>query len=150
MSGRHNENTSNQAFVGGDPVVRLGRFGLRAAGPTILQFVTGGIQGELGFTTELTPTEPNNPANIGVAGLRRPGARSRGPRVRSAVLPPAHTPDGAAGVRERPARGAAGERSQCPAGGRGRPVQRGARLFGIDLVAFANRMIPGPHAGRRK
>ena len=48
ISGRHNENTSNQAFVGGDPVVRVGRFGLRAAGPTMLQFITGGVQGELG------------------------------------------------------------------------------------------------------
>jgi hypothetical protein len=30
IAGRHNENTSNNAFVGGDPATRVGRFGLRA------------------------------------------------------------------------------------------------------------------------
>lgn len=143
VSGRHNENTSNQAFVGGDPIVRLSRFGLRAAGPTVLQFITGGIQGELGFTTELTPSEPNNPANIGVRGCddlvpdpelpvsaaiscRQLIRLTAPPEFGSALLTVLQ-----AGDPNAPQSGAAGD------------AQRGARLFGIDLVAFANRMIPG-------
>lgn len=143
VSGRHNENTSNQAFVGGDPVVRLGRFGLRAAGPTILQFVTGGIQGELGFTTEFTPSEPNNPANVTVAGCEDhvpdpeiPAAAvlscrqlvrlTAPPEFGGALLTVLRSSDPSA-----------------PLGGEAGVVQRGAELFGIDLVAFANRTIPG-------
>ena len=61
VSGRHNENSSNQFFVGGDSVIRLARFGLRAAGATMMQFITGGMQGELGFTSELTPQSPTTP-----------------------------------------------------------------------------------------
>jgi CxxC motif-containing protein (DUF1111 family) len=145
VSGRHNENTSNQAFVGGDPVVRLGRFGLRAAGPSILQFVTGGIQGELGFTTELTPTEPNNPANVGV-----PGCEDKIPDPEipvSAVLscrqfvrltaPPEFGDALLAILRS------SDPNAARAAGSLEAQVQRGAQLFGIDLVAFANRMIAG-------
>ena len=85
ISGRHNENTSNQAFIGGDPVVRVARFGLRGAGPTILQFIVGGIQGELGFTTEFVPGEINDNRNVTTPGLRGhgPGARDPGHRRRS-------------------------------------------------------------------
>src|SRR5437667_6644160 len=46
ISGRHNEIPSNATFVSG-----LGRFGLRANGVEIIQFVIGGLQGELGFTS---------------------------------------------------------------------------------------------------
>jgi CxxC motif-containing protein (DUF1111 family) len=143
VSGRHNEGASNQAFVGGDPIVRLSRFGLRAAGPTILQFVAGGLQGELGFTSELTPNEPNNPANIGMAGCddrvpdpelpvsaalscRQLVRLTAPPEFGSALLSvlQANDPD-------------------APQSGEAGVVQRGARLFGIDLVAFSNRMIRG-------
>lgn len=145
ISGRHNENTSNQAFVGGDPVVRLGRFGLRAAGPTVLQFITGGIQGELGFTTEFTPQEPNNPANIGV-----PGCEDKVPDPEipvSAVLScrqfvrltaPPEFGDVLLGILR-----SADPNAPRVAGSQEALVQRGAQLFGIDLVAFANRMISG-------
>ena len=143
ISGRHNENTSNQAFVGGDPVVRLGRFGLRAAGPTMLQFITGGVQGELGFTTELTPTEPNNPGNIDVPGCQDTVAEpeipvtavfscrqfvrlTAPPEFGGALLSVLQAPDPTA-----------------PQTGQPGQVQRGAELFGIDLVAFADRMIAG-------
>lgn len=51
ISGRHNESRTDIAFVGGDAKVRLGRFGLRAAGPTLLQFDVGGTQGEIGLTS---------------------------------------------------------------------------------------------------
>lgn len=143
VSGRHNEGTSNQAFIGGDPLVRLSRFGLRGAGPTVLQFITGGIQGELGFTTELTPNEPNNPANIGVPGCedfvpdpeipvsaaiscRQLIRLTAPPEFGTALLAVLQAADPNA-----PQTGLAGD------------VQRGARLFGIDLVAFSNRMIRG-------
>src|SRR5207244_7099455 len=36
-------------------------------GPTMLQFITGGANGELGFTTILTPTDLTNPVNVGRA-----------------------------------------------------------------------------------
>jgi CxxC motif-containing protein (DUF1111 family) len=143
ISGRHNEGASNQAFVGGDPLVRLGRFGLRAAGPTILQFVTGGMQGELGFTTELTPAEPNNPANIGVPGCEdtvpepeRPVTTPLSLRQFIRLTAPPEFGDGLLAVLN------AGD-PNAPQGGLPGLVQRGAQLFGIDLVGFANRMIPG-------
>lgn len=142
VSGRHNENNS-LAFVGGDPVVRLSRFGLRAAGPTVLQFVVGGMQGELGFTSELIPNEPNNPANIGVEGcddlvpdpeipvsttlsLRQLIRFTATPEFGSALLSVLQASD-----------------PNSPQGGEAGAVQRGAQLFGIDLVAFSNRMIRG-------
>jgi hypothetical protein len=143
VSGRHNEGASNQAFVGGDPVVRLSRFGLRAAGATILQFVVGGLQGELGFTSQLTPNEPNNPANIGVSGCddlipdpelpittplscRQLIRLTAPPEFGSSLLSVLQASDPVA-----------------PQAGEAGVVQRGARLFGIDLVAFSNRMIRG-------
>jgi hypothetical protein len=43
-------------FVGG-----VGRFGLRANGVEILQFIVGGLQGELSFTSILNPAEINFP-----------------------------------------------------------------------------------------
>ncbi len=145
ISGRHNENSSSQFFVGGDPVVRLARFGLRAAGSTVMQFVTGGLSGELGFTSELIPNEPNNPANIGVAGCteavpepeiplstvlatRQLIRLTSIPEFGDTLLSILKSPDPAA------PRAAGSPEAQ---------VQRGAQLFGIDLVAFANRMIPG-------
>lgn len=145
ISGRHNENTSNQAFVGGDPVVRLGRFGLRAAGPTILQFVVGGAQGELGFTSELNMFEINNNGNVG-----RPGCVDTTPEPELPVsaliscrqlirlMAPPEFGDPLLNVLR-----ASNPAAPFPAGSREAMVQRGAQLFGIDLVAFANRMIPG-------
>ena len=143
ISGRHNENTSSQAFTGGDPLVRVGRFGLRAAGPQILQFVVGGIQGELGFTTELNMNEINDNANVG-----RPGCQDSVPEPEiplSAVLscrqlirlsaPPEF---GSALLNVMQAADPNAPRPDPLEAS----VQRGAQLFGIDLVAFANRMIP--------
>lgn len=148
ISGRHNENTSNQAFVGGDPVVRLGRFGLRAAGPTMLQFITGGIQGELGFTTELTPTEPNNPANVAVAGCEDKVPDPEIPvtavfscRQFVRLTAPPEFGDTLLSILR-----SADPNAARAAGSAEASVQRGAQLFGIDLVAFANRMISGKMA----
>ncbi|HUG55125.1 MAG TPA: lipoprotein [Vicinamibacteria bacterium] len=147
ISGRHNENTSNQAFTGGDPVVRVGRFGLRGAGPTILQFVVGGIQGELGFTTEFVMTEINDNVNVG-----RPGCIDTVPEPEIPVTdvlscrqlvrltaPPEFGEPLLAVLRA--------SDPNAPRTGQEGLVQRGAQLFGIDLVAFANRMIPGRMPG---
>src|SRR5437660_11933835 len=46
--------TSVTGFVGG-----VGRFGLRANGVEILQFIIGGLQGELGLTSLINPNEIN-------------------------------------------------------------------------------------------
>ena len=48
--------TSLTGFVGG-----VGRFGLRANGVELLQFVVGGLQGELSFTSLINPDEINFP-----------------------------------------------------------------------------------------
>ncbi|MEZ4320488.1 MAG: di-heme oxidoredictase family protein [Myxococcota bacterium] len=134
ISGRQNQSRPSEGFVGGEPVVRLGRFGLRAAGPTIIQFVVGGTQGELGFTSLLRPTEPSNALNtspecvdegpdpeLSVGQLR--GLRDM---IRM-VAPP------------RPAGellGDAGADAALQA-----DVEAGARLFGLDLDAFRERML---------
>jgi len=69
ISGRNNVNSTAGVFVNAnnDPTASftLGRFGLRAAGPTIIQFVIGGAQGELGFTSPFNLSEINNNANVG-------------------------------------------------------------------------------------
>lgn len=61
ISGRHNEGHADAAIVGGDPVVRPSRFGLRAAGPTLLQFMVGGSNGEVGLTSDLAPNDLTTP-----------------------------------------------------------------------------------------
>lgn len=146
LQGRHNENTSNQAFVGGHTDKRVGRFGLRAAGPTIVQFVVGGMQGELSFTSVLnthelmdsvnknrpgcvdTAPQPNSPFTTPVS-LRALLRLTAPPEFGQALLSVLKAPNPNA-----PWPGETKEEAR---------VQRGAQLFGIDLVAFANRMIPG-------
>jgi CxxC motif-containing protein (DUF1111 family) len=143
ISGRHNENMSSLFFVGGDPVQRVGRFGLRAGGPTILQFITGGIQGELGFTTELTPTEINDNRNVTTPGCADPVPDPEIPvtaviscrQLVRLTAPPEFGEALLAVLRA--------SDPSAPRGGQEGLVQRGAQLFGIDLVAFANRMIAG-------
>jgi CxxC motif-containing protein (DUF1111 family) len=151
ISGRHNENTSNQAFVGGDPLVRVGRFGLRAAGPTMLQFVIGGAQGELGFTTILSPNEPSNTLNAGRQGCVDNVPEPELPEsalfscrnLLRLTAPPEFGPDLLALLQS------PNPNAPQPAGSRAAQVQRGAQLFGIDLIAFANRMIPAKAAAGR-
>ncbi len=50
-----NRNNEAAAIVGGSPVTRLSRFGLRGAGPTLLQFMIGGTNGEIGLTSPFAP-----------------------------------------------------------------------------------------------
>jgi hypothetical protein len=142
VAGRHNENTVNLP-VGGDPVIRLSRFGLRAAGPTILQFVLGGTFGELGFTNPFFPQEPGNPPNttnpscqdtVGDPDIIEDVPFSVRNMIR--MTAPPELGDPLLTVLNDPA-------GTFPAGSSEAMVQRGAQLFGVDLEAFANRMIPG-------
>ncbi len=143
VAGRHNENTSNQAFVGGDPNKRVGRFGLRAAGPTMLQFVVGGLQGELGFTSVLNPNEATSGINAGRAGCVSPVASPQVPistpiSLRALIrltAPPEFGPALLALLKDPDGDWDATQ------GGEEIRVRRGAELFGVDLVAFADRMI---------
>lgn len=152
ISGRHNENTSDQAFTGGDPTPQLGRFGLRAAGPTILQFVVGGINGELSFTSPFRNVElvdfvnadnpackdtvPESEASSDTAlALRRLIRLTAPPEFGAALLSVLQSsyPDGLQ----------PGDAERRVQRGTERRVQRGAELFGIDLVAMADRVVPG-------
>lgn len=134
ISGRHNENRADTAFLGGDPVVRVSRFGLRAAGPTLFQFMIGGTQGEIGMTSPFAPVEQNNNQNVGrdcdkapdpelkaedIVGLRNLIRMISLPDVDSRLLEtPANSPGAA-------------------------DIQAGAELFGVDLITFRSRMVPG-------
>jgi CxxC motif-containing protein (DUF1111 family) len=145
ISGHHNQNTSNQALVGGEAVSRVGRFGLRAAGPTILQFVVGGINGELGFTTEFNPHKPADPINANRPQCQSPttGIEIEASRVLSCrqlirLTAPPEFGDTMLGLLRSPDPAAPRDLT-TPEG----KIQRGAALFGVDLVAFANRMIAG-------
>jgi hypothetical protein len=143
VTGRHNEIPARGGFVGG-----VGRFGLRANGVEILQFTTGGLQGELGFTSLLNNNEPNFEVssaldNSGCRDTRIPDPEmhlstpfsernfirmTAPPEFGNTLLALLRSDDPS---EPRPANSASGK------------VQRGAQLFGIDLIAFANRMIPG-------
>jgi hypothetical protein len=145
VTGRHNVVPAAGGFVGG-----VGRFGLRANGAEILQFVQGGLQGGLGFTSMLNRNEPI-PADINVG---RPGCIDPVPGEPAVV-----EVHGSTGFSERSfirsiappefgnrllalLRSGDPSRPRNARGAEGK-VQRGAALFGIDLTAFANRMIPG-------
>ena len=173
LFGRVNMNTSNQAFCGGHTDVRVGRLGLRAAGPTLTQFMIGGSEGELGFTSPLFPTEPFSftnatlrPACVNSAPTLNP-LLALGTACMMTVGSPTAAP-GATFVPEIPLNTIISLRalirliappefgktllllleshhpgSPPPNGIPERTVQRGAELFGVDLEAFASRMIPG-------
>ncbi len=132
ISGRHNESSAAASFVGGDPLIRVGRFGLRGAGTTLLQFDVGGTQGEIGLTSPFSPFEQPNVDTVD------PTCNSGGPtpnitaaRVESTrdmirnIAPPMH----ASTLYENP-----------PTSADAKAVQAGATLFGLDLDAFRARM----------
>jgi len=145
LNGRHNLNSSNQAFVGGHTDKRVGRLGLRAAGPTLMQFMIGGSQGELGFTSPLLPTEPTSMTNLNRPGcaitVTEPNIPLSTPvslrTLIRLVAPPDFGKTLLLVLNEK------NPEQPLPKGSPEERVQRGAKLFGIDLVALANRMIPG-------
>jgi hypothetical protein len=117
---------------------------LRAAGPTILQFVVGGAQGELGFTTEFNMNEINDNVNVGVPGCVDPVPEPELPvsaiiscRALIRMSAPPEFGDALLNILQ-----AADPNAPRPDAVEA-SVQRGAQLFGIDLAAFANRMIDG-------
>ncbi|MGD0109196.1 MAG: hypothetical protein ABSC06_34940 [Rhodopila sp.] len=144
-AGQHNENTSTAAFVGGDPTMRVGHFGLRAGGPLMLQFVVGGVEGEDGFTSPLNPNQVVSGVNTNRPGcvpqVTPPAVPTSTPVSLRALLRLTTLPEFG------PELLAVLNSSDPNAPGQLRAsaekVQRGAELFGIDLVAFADRVIPG-------
>jgi CxxC motif-containing protein (DUF1111 family) len=155
--GRANEIPTTGNFVSGSP----GRFGLRANGVELLQFVVGGMQGELSLTNALNTAESNFPTLFpaGESEASEPSAclNARSPTTSPEVFlstvfsiralmrniaPPdfgdallnvLHSPN--------PAKALSGDSIEAK-------VRRGAELFGIDLVAFANRTVGNPMTAR--
>ena len=142
--------TSVRGFVGGE-----GRFGLRANGVEIIQFAIGGLRGELGISSNFDLRKINMPTLFPSTGpttepaaclaaqaaLPNPNAFLSAPFserhwIRN-IAPPefGHTLLSLL-KSDHPARHRATDSDEGK-------VQRGAELFGIDLVAFANRMIDG-------
>ena len=143
ITGRHNEipTIGNPSFISG-----LGRFGLRANGGELLQFIIGGLQGELSLTSAINMNEINMPdINIG-----RPGCVDSVPDPEV----PLSTPFSERNFLRQTAPPEFGPAlvsliesadPSCPRAATSVEgmVQRGAALFGVDLTAFANRMVPG-------
>ncbi|MCA9577699.1 MAG: di-heme oxidoredictase family protein [Polyangiales bacterium] len=134
ITGRINQNRASNAIQGGDTVTRLSRFGLRAAGPTLVQFMVGGSQGELGMTSPLSPQEPSNPVNVGLRCDTSPDPELTVPRILAlrAMIRLIGVPDFDPALLASP--------DSDP---RALEVREGARLFGLDLDAFRTRMTPG-------
>jgi hypothetical protein len=166
------QNGTVTGFVGG-----VGRFGLRANGVEILQFIVGGLQGELSFTSLLNGAEIVFPTLFpgGTTEITEPSecalALSQTFGQPASVLPPPpfpppgpvnldtlevhlSTPFSIRNLLRNTAPPEFGDalldvlQSRDP----GKPlhgnskaamVQRGAQLFGIDVVAFANRTVGG-------
>jgi hypothetical protein len=152
-------------FVGG-----VGRFGLRANGTEILQFVIGGAQGELSFTSLINLSEINLPmlfkgvvvSNVVevMSGTQEPQACKDALSTTAELhlsspfsernlirfVAPPEFGDALLGLLQ-----SSDPTAPQPPQSEAFLVQRGAQLFGIDLKAFANRMIPGrmPPGGDR-
>lgn len=139
--------TSVTGSVGG-----IGRFGLRANGVEILQFTIGGLQGELGITSNFDLREINFPTLFPAVGGPKPqppaclAAAGTPPEPESFISAPASERNFIRNVAppefgdklltllKLPEKAIENSNSK---------VKRGAELFGIDVVAFANRMIDG-------
>jgi hypothetical protein len=152
--------TSITGFVGGE-----GRFGLRANGVEILQFSIGGLQGELGITSNFNLSKINFPTLFPPTGpitepaaciaaqtaLSNPNAFLSAPISERNFIRNTAPPEFGAGllkVLEQAANQEASKKKDSEDSDEMRnrqkvgQVRRGAELFGIDVVAFANRMLP--------
>jgi hypothetical protein len=167
ISGKPNMIPPTAAFVpaaGATPArpSGLGRFGLRANGVEILQFVVGGAQGEVGITSALNRNEIPLPKLFpgGTSETDEPDACknaiegghpasdatsdeaflsaifSTRSLIRNIATPEFGDPLLSLLYSQDPSR------RRAPDSIEGK-VQRGAELFGIDLVAFANRTVRG-------
>jgi hypothetical protein len=179
----HTATTDQQFGTVTGAVGGVGRFGLRANGVEILQFVVGGMQGELSFTSLLNGAEVGFPTLFpgGTTEALEPlecatalsETFNQSPSVLPSPLVPLpvnlanlevhlSTPFSLRNFLRNTSLPEFGEpllnvlRSAISSGS-GQPeqvswrpdgeearVKRGAELFGIDLVAFANRTIGGP------
>ena len=140
VTGRHNESRANPSIVGGDPVQRVGRFGLRAAGTTLLQFDVGGTRGEIGLTSIFAPVDepfPQNNVNKACDQVNDPEIKAEVVRNLRAMIRLFGPPDYPAALREQPATSALAVE-----------LQAGAALFGIDMQAFLSRTTAGQQAVR--
>jgi len=159
---------ANVAFMGSTRPPGLGRFGLRANGVEILQFVVGGAQGEVGITSALNQAEIPLPKLFpgGTTETDEPDACKNSPegghpssattsdeaflsaifKTRSLIRNIATPEFGDALLKVLKAPDSAKDKDADGAVGK---VRRGAELFGIDLKAFGNRTIPDrmPAAG---
>jgi Di-haem oxidoreductase, putative peroxidase len=132
ISGRHNESAASQSFIGGDPLVRVGRFGLRGAGTTLLQFDVGGTQGEIGLTSPFAPFEQPNVNTTDpncIAGGPTPNITAARVLTLRDLIRNIAPPVQASSLYEDP-----------PTDADAIMVQAGAVLFGLDLTAFRARM----------
>jgi hypothetical protein len=157
---------TDTGFVGG-----VGRFGLRANGVEILQFAIGGLQGELSFTSLFNPREINFPTLFPGGTITAPEPAdcfkvlseplditapidlnklevhlstpfSERNFIRNTSLP--EFGDSLLDVLEDALKSNAHAKPRHGNNKKDRDaamVQRGAELFGIDLVAFAQRTI---------
>ena len=166
------QNGTVTGFVGGP-----GRFGLRANGVEILQFIVGGLQGELSFTSLFNGAEIVFPTLFpgGTTETIEPLACATSlsetfGQPASVLPPPPFPPPGAVNLNTLevhlstpfsirnllrntapPEFGDAlldvlqsrDPRKPLRGNSKAAMVQRGAQLFGIDLVAFANRTVGG-------
>jgi hypothetical protein len=139
--------TSVTGFVGG-----VGRFGLRASGVEILQFVIGGAQGELSFTSLINANEINIPMLFkgGAAGTPDNGCKSASTSAELHLSSPfsernliRNTAPPEFGDALLNVLKLSDPNKPLPGLSDDAVVQRGAQLFGIDLKAFADRMIKG-------
>ncbi|TMA28447.1 MAG: hypothetical protein E6J87_20510 [Deltaproteobacteria bacterium] len=129
----------------GDATPRMGRFGLRAQGPQLVVFIAVGGQEEVGATSLVRPAE-----NDFSTATARPECFDGRPEpdiclstvvsTRSLIrmVAPPEFGDTLSQLLQLPDPSA----PQRP-NSRAEIVQRGAKLFGVVLVAFANRMVPG-------
>jgi mono/diheme cytochrome c family protein len=126
----------------------VGRFGLRANGAEMLQFIIGGLEGELGLTS-LANNNEINIADPSIAPYNRycrnlitdPEFHLSTPFSERNFLRLTAPPE--FGRQLLTVLNAEDPSRHRHSNSRAASVQRGAQLFGIDLTAFANRMIPG-------
>lgn len=140
ISGRHNEGRATGNIIGGDPVQRVSRFGLRGAGTTLLQFDVGGARGEIGLTNIFAPAEepfPQNNVNHACDQTADPEITASVIRNLRAMIRLFAPPDYPPALREQPASSPLAVE-----------LQAGAALFGIDMPAFLSRTTAGQQAVR--
>lgn len=112
--------------IGGDTILRVARFGLRGTTPTLIEAVAAGAQRDLGFSHPLGGQEEQNPHNSGLTCDVAPD--------------PELTADHLLALRDFVRNLAPPELAPELLDGSSAEAEQGARLFGVDLDAFASRM----------